>query len=271
MGYHAVNIGSNDLLAGIEFLRKLQGEINLPLISANLLDGRGGNPVFKTHVVLDPGGTKVGLVGLISDVPLGERTAPEGYFISNPIAAAKRVAAQLEGDCDIIAALCNLGSFKEYTNLVQQVEQVDFIFGSGGKRSYHQTIRSDGGRKALLLQAYPKGQYLGRIDLKVVGGNRDFVDLSRKTRMARQVKSIERQLDMYRSGTGRAKSIPQDKREEYIKRLEEFKKRTEAHVKKLEADSQTKSTLVNIPIRLDDKVKENPEIKEWVDRFKKGS
>jgi hypothetical protein len=123
----------------------------------------------------------------------------------------------------------------------------------------------------LLFQAYPKGQYLGRIDLKVVGGGGDFVDLSRKTRMERQIKSIEGQLDMYRSGTGRAKSISQGKREEYIKRLEEYKKRIEAHMKKLEVDSQVKSTLVSIPIRLDDKVKENPEIKELVDRFKKGS
>ena len=123
----------------------------------------------------------------------------------------------------------------------------------------------------MLFQAYSKGQYLGRIDLKVVGGDRDFVDLSRKTRMERQIKSIERQLDMYRSGTGRAKSIPPDKREEYIKRLEEYKKKTEARLKKLEVDSQAKSTLVSIPIRLDDKVKNNPEIKELVDRFKKGS
>ena len=271
MGYHAVNVGSNDLLAGIEFLKGLQREVNLPLVSANLLDERGGKPVFKTHVVFNTGGTKVGLLGLTSDTSPGDRAPPEGYFISNPIAAAKKVAAELEGDCDIVVALCNLGSFKEYTNLVQQVEQVDFIFGSGGKGSHHQTIRSDGGWKALLFQAYPKGQYLGRIDLKVVGGDRDFVDLSRKTRMERQIKSIERQLDMYRSGTGRAKSIPPDKREEYIKRLEEYKKKTEVRLKKLEVDSQAKSTLVSIPIRLDDKVKNNPEIKELVDRFKKGS
>jgi 2',3'-cyclic-nucleotide 2'-phosphodiesterase (5'-nucleotidase family) len=271
MGYHAVNVGFNDLLAGIEFLRGLQREVNLPLVSANLLDGRGGKPVFETHVVLDAGGTKVGLLGLTSDVAFREGTAPEGYFISNPVAAAKRVVAELAWNCDIIVALGNLGSFKEYTNLVQQVEQVDFIFGSGGKGSYHQTIRSDGGWKALLFQTYPKGQYLGRIDFKVVDGTRDFVDLSHKARMERQIKSIERQLDLYRSGTGMAKSIPQDKREEYIKKLEEFKERTEAHMKKLELDSQAKGTFFSNPIRLDDKVQDNPEIKGLVDRFKKGS
>jgi len=271
MGYHAVNVGFNDLLAGIEFLRGLQREVNLPLVSANLLDGMGGKPVFKTHVVLDAGGTKIGLLGLTSDAAFRERTAPEGYFVSNPVAAAKRVTAELEGNCDIIVALCNLGSFKEYTNLVQQVEQIDFIFGSGGKGSYHQTIRSDGARKALLFQIYPKGQYLGKIDFKVVEGTRDFVDLSHKARMEKQIERIERQLDMYRSGTGRAKSMPQDKREEYINRLEEFKKRTEAHVKKLEVDSQAKGTFVSNPVRLDDKVNDNPEIKGLVDRFKKGS
>ena len=271
MGYRAVNIGSDDLLAGIEFLRDLQREFHLPLLSANLMHEKGGKPVFKTHVVFDIGGIRVGLLGLTSDVHHNEGVAPEGYFISDPIVAAKRVAAKLEKDCDIIVALSNLGSFREYTKLAQQVKEVHFIFGSGGKASYNQTIRSDRDWKALLFQTYSKGQYLGRVDLKVVGGNRDFVDLGRRAHMERQIKSIERQLESYRRGTGSAKSIPQDKRDEYIKRLEDFKQRTEAQLKELEKDSRRRGTFINTPIRLDDKVKEDPEIKEFIDRFKKGS
>jgi len=271
MGYQAVNVGSNDLLAGIKFLRELQREIHLPLLSANLLHEKGGKPVFKTHVVFDVGGIRVGLLGLTSDVRRNGGVAPEGYFVSDPIVAAKRVAAKLEKDCDIIVALSNLGSFKEYTKLAQQVKEVHFIFGSGGKGFYHQTIRSDRGWKALLFQTYPKGQYLGRVDLKVVGGNRDFVDLGRRTHMERQIKSIERQLESYLGGTGGAKSIPQDKREEYIKRLEDFKQRTEAQLKEFEKDSRRRGTFINTPIRLDDRVKDDPEIKELVNRLKKGS
>lgn len=271
MGYQAVNIGSNDLLAGIEFLRELQGETHLPLLSANLLHERGGKPVFKTHLVFDVGGIRVGLLGLTSDVRRNEGVTPEEYFISNPIAAAKRVAATLERDCDMIVALGNLGSFKEYTKLVQGVEEVPFILGSGGKRFHHQTIRSDRGWQALLFQTYAKGQYVGRVDLNVVKGNRDFLDLSRKAHMEKQVKNIESQLESYRRGTGIAKSIPQDKRQDYIKRLEDYKNRTEARLSALEKDSREKSTFINTPIRLDDTVREDPEIKGMVDRFKKGS
>ncbi len=270
MGYHAINVGSNDLLAGIEFLSGLQRDIHLPLISSNILDEKDGKPLFKTRAIFDIGGTKIGLLSLTSGFAPHEQ-ATKGYVISDFMEAAKREAAQLGKDCHIVVALCNLGSFQDYAGLVRQVEKVGFIFGSGGKGSHHQTIQSDRGWKALLFQTYAKGQYLGRIDLKVVGGSHDFVDLSRMAHMERQIKSIERQLDTYRSGTGGAKSIPQDKREEYIKRLEEFKKRTEAQLKKLEEDSRDKSTYINSPIRLDDKVREDPEIKELVDRFKKGS
>jgi len=89
--------------------------------------------------------------------------------------------------------------------------------------------------------------------------------------LEKQINSIERQLESYRKGTGRAKSIPEDKRKKYINRLEEFKKRSEAQLSELEKDSRRNNTFISTPIRLDDKVKEDPGIKELVDRFKKGS
>jgi 2',3'-cyclic-nucleotide 2'-phosphodiesterase (5'-nucleotidase family) len=248
----------------------LQGEIHLPLLSANLLGRKGGTPTFKSHVVFDLDGIRVGVFGLTSDARHNESVPPEGYFVSDPISTAKRVAAELAKDCDIIVALSNLGSFKEYSKLVQQAEGIHFILGSGGKRSHHQIIRSDGGWKTLLFQLYPKGQYLGRVDLKIIKGARDFVDLRRKVQLERQINSIERQLESYRKGTGRAKSMPEDKRNEYINRLEEYKKKPEAQLNALEKDSRRNNTFMNTPIRLDGKIREDPEIKELVDRFKKG-
>ena len=271
MGYQAVNVGSNDLLAGIEFLKQLKEEVHLPLLSANILDAKGGNPIFKTHMRFDLNGIRVGVVGLTSDVHQQEGLIPEGYFVSDPLSAAKRIVAELATDCDIIVALGNLGSFKEYTELVQKVEALQFIFGSGGKGSYHHPIRSNSGATAMLFQAYAKGQYLGQVDLRVVKGDYDFVDLSRRSYLERTIKSIEGQLESYRTGSGRAAPIPQDKRDEYIKRLEDFKKRSEEQLKRLEKESRTKSTFINKPIRLNDTIKEDPDIKELIDRFNKGS
>jgi 2',3'-cyclic-nucleotide 2'-phosphodiesterase (5'-nucleotidase family) len=271
MDYQAINVGSNDLLAGIEFLKELKKEVHLPLLSANLLDGKGGKPIFKTHMRFDVGGIRVRVVGLTSDMPHQEGIVPEGYFVSDPLSAAKRMVAELATDCDIIVVLGNLGSFKKYTELAQRVEAIRFIFGSGGKGSYHHPIRSDSGSKAVLFQTYAKGQYLGRVDLKVVKGDRDFVDLSRRGSLERTIKRIENQLESYRKGSGKTASIPQDKRDEYIKRLEDFKKRSEEQLKRLENESRTRSTFINTAIRLNDTIREDPEIKELVDRFKKGS
>ncbi len=271
MGYQAVNIGSDDLLAGIEFLKGLQKEIHVPFLSGNLLDGETGKPIFKSHLIVDFGGIRIGIFGLTSDVRHNEGVTPEGYFISNPIAAAKWIVAELTKKCDVIVALSNLGSVKEYNKLVQGVEGIHFIMGSGGKGSSRQIIRSEGDRNAFLFQGRPKGQYLERIDLKVVKGSRNFVDLHQKANLERQINSIERQLDSYRRGTGRAKSIPQDKREEYIKKLEEFRNRTKARLEALERDSQGNSTFFHSTISLDDKVKDDPTIKDLVDQFKQSS
>jgi 5'-nucleotidase len=271
MGYQAINVGSNDLLAGIEFLKELKKEVHLPLLSANLLDGKGGKPIFKTHMRFAVGGIRVGVVGLTSDMPHQEDVVPEGYFVSDPLSAAKRMVAELATDCDIIVVLGNLGSFKKYTELAQRVEAIRFIFGSGGKGSYHHPIRSDSGSKAVLFQTYAKGQYLGRVDLKVVKGDRDFVDLSRRGSLERTIERIENQLESYRKGSEKTTSIPQDKRDEYIKRLEDFKKRSEEQLRRLENESRTRSTFINTAVRLNDTIKQDPEIKELVDRFKKGS
>ena len=65
--------------------------------------------------------------------------------------------------------------------------------------------------------------------------------------------------------------MPEDKRKIYINRLEGLKKRSEAQLSELEKDSRRNNTFISTPIRLHDKVKEDPEIKELVDRFKKGS
>jgi len=271
MGYQAVNIGSDDLLAGIEFLKGLQKEIHLPFLSANLLDGEAGKPVFKSHVIVDLGKMRVGIFGLTSYVRQNGGVTPEGYFISNPIEAAKGIVAELTKECDVIVALSNMGSLKEYHTLVQGVEGIHFIIGSGGKGSFNQIIRSDGDRNAFLFQARQKGQYLGRIDLKVVKGSRNFVDLGQKANLERQINSIEGQLDSYRRGTGRAESIPQDKREVYIEKLEEFRKRTKARLNALERDLKGNSTFFHSTICLDNKVKDDPNIKYLVDQFKQGS
>jgi 2',3'-cyclic-nucleotide 2'-phosphodiesterase (5'-nucleotidase family) len=271
MGYQAVNIGSDDLLAGIEFLKELQKGIHLPFLSANLLDGEAGKPIFKSHLIVNLGGIRVGIFGLTSDVLQNEGVTPEGYFISNPIAVAKGIVAELTKECDVIVALSNLSSFKEYTKLVQGAEGIHFIIGSGGKRSFRQIIRSDGDRNAFLFQARPRGQYLGRIELKFVKGSHNFVDLGQKANLERQINSIERQLDSYRRGTGRAKSIPQDKREVYIKKLEEFMKRTKTRLLAMERDSKRNSTFFHSTISLDDKVQDDPNIKGLIDQFKQGS
>jgi 2',3'-cyclic-nucleotide 2'-phosphodiesterase (5'-nucleotidase family) len=271
MGYQGVNVGSDDLLAGIEFLKELEREFHLPLLSANLLDERGSSPVFKTHVVLDLGGIRVGIFGLTSDIRQNEGVTSQGYFISNPLAAARRVAAELGKDCDVIMGLSNLDSFKEYSKLVQQVKDVRFIIGSGGTGVYHQTLRSDRGWEAFLFQAYPKGQYLGRVDLNIRKGARDFVDLRHKVNLEKQIDSIERKLDSSRRGTGGTKSIPQKRREEYIKKLEEFKKKSEGRLQELERDSRGNSSFTGTFISLDEKVMDDPEMKQLVDQFKKGS
>lgn len=81
-GYHltgldAYNVGAYDLSLGVDYLQTKQAEHRLPLLSANLRD-RTGKPLFRTHLVKEVGGVKVGIFGLadprlkIDKIPGGE-------------------------------------------------------------------------------------------------------------------------------------------------------------------------------------------------------
>jgi 5'-nucleotidase len=130
LGYHAVNIGAQDLSMGQEHFAALLPSISFPLLNCNYdfshseLSSR-----VKKYIVLKSGNLKIGITGLaaMANIP--------GVKVSNPFACANEVAKKLkkELNCDFVICLSQLDDeHRKYDDqkLAAGSEYIDLIIGS---------------------------------------------------------------------------------------------------------------------------------------------
>src|ERR1041385_3102159 len=101
MGYGALAVGSSDLLLGLDELLHLRARTRFPFLCANLELPAG--PPFPPSLVLESGGVRVGVIGLLVD-SIGklylERVAPGGKVLP-AIPSARKAIEGLKGKVDL--------------------------------------------------------------------------------------------------------------------------------------------------------------------------
>ena len=112
LGYDYVTLGNHDFNGGPERLEAYLGELKARCLCANVADREGRLPVAPWAVHTLGNGTRVGLVGVVTDwVNLWEK--PENLTrlsVSDPLAAAKRAVAQLrEAGVDVLVGIYHGG------------------------------------------------------------------------------------------------------------------------------------------------------------------
>jgi len=174
MGYRAMAVGSGDLAAGFDTLKKLEGKAKFPFLSANLVDRETQKPLFPTHVVVEAGGIRVGIFGLtlntMSRAYLA-KVAPQ-VVVTDPLEAGKKVLEELRGKVDLVVALSHL---REETNfeLISKLKELEIVvdpfiqYGSHHtwiKEEEWQTFKED----TLLLRSDGQGARLGVLDIQML-------------------------------------------------------------------------------------------------------
>ncbi len=66
MGYDAGTIGNHDIEAGPAVYDRIRREMNFPWLAANVVSTRTGSPYFEPYTVLNAGGKKIVVLGLIT-------------------------------------------------------------------------------------------------------------------------------------------------------------------------------------------------------------
>ncbi len=80
--YDAMGIGDDDLSLGKDFLVDLSKNASFPFISSNLMDKETGEALFKTHVIKETGGLRIGIFSLLSPYFFSVESDQESCFAS---------------------------------------------------------------------------------------------------------------------------------------------------------------------------------------------
>jgi 2',3'-cyclic-nucleotide 2'-phosphodiesterase/3'-nucleotidase len=66
LGYDAGTVGNHDIETGHAVYDRLVHEYNFPLLAANAIDAKTGNPYFKPYTIINKKGIRVAVFGLIT-------------------------------------------------------------------------------------------------------------------------------------------------------------------------------------------------------------
>ena len=227
MGYDALNIGDTDLGLGVEYLKNLQKKSNIPFLSANLKEKKMGKPIFKSHLVKEVDGMRIGIIGLLTpDIHPSIQKELKSYFIEDPIKAALEKINRYLADCDHIIALAHLTP-PEIQTFTQRISKISIIIG-GNDRSF---IFPKQFHHSIYVQTDAFGAHIGRMNLRLLKGSNEFVDVLPITMIQKNIKEVQKRIE-----------DPQYVKE--IEKLKEIQKQFNEQLKKM-PNTEGKNTFEN--------------------------
>lgn len=246
MGYDALNIGDTDLELGVKYLKTIQKNSKFPFLSANLKDKKTRKSVFNPYLIKEFDGLKVGVIGLTtSDVPSYIHKEIKGCYIEDPIKVATETINGSLSHCDHIIALAHLNP-PEIEDLARKVPQISIIIG-GNNRSF---IFPKQINHSIWVQTDPFGIHIGRLDLRLTKGSKEFVDVLPRRLIQKNIEEIQKKM-----------GDPQYAKE--MKNLKETEEKFLEEKKKL-PDAEGKNTYENFLTLLHPGMKSDPEIERVI-------
>lgn len=191
LGYDAIGLGEMDLNFGVGTLAADVNDHELPVVCANLNNGkqvsaasklqgvgpaadaaRRLNTIFPPYRIVTKAGARVGFLGLISPAVRAEpkdddKTAAQNaavYEIRDPLEVAKTVVPELRAACDILVVLAHMGE-DEATALVTAVPGIDLVVLGHDPQSRPITPKKIGA--TTVLRATSQGQNIGELSVKL--------------------------------------------------------------------------------------------------------
>ena len=177
LGYRFVVPYEFELALGQEGLKKIVNQFpSITLLAANVTVKEPG--IFKTGIVLDTAGIKIGILGLVNtSVKDGlPRAALSNYNFEAPVVAAKREVARLRSlGVSSIVILSNMDP-ADNAVVAQEIPGIDAIIADMPVRNAPETIRVRvelpdrpfvrPGTPALVARSAANGLGVGRLDLE---------------------------------------------------------------------------------------------------------
>lgn len=167
MKYDAMTLGNHEFGFGMDNFLKLEKMAKFPILSANILDRKTGNFLFKPYVIKECGSLKIAIFGLTSHTILynSEKAVLDRITILKPEEAYSRIYTEMKEKSDFIIFLSHLG-IEEDREFAKKHPEIRLIAGSHS-HTYMKEPEMAGG--TMIIHTGKYGECLGRVNLKFMG------------------------------------------------------------------------------------------------------
>ncbi|MEW6307232.1 MAG: multiheme c-type cytochrome [Verrucomicrobiota bacterium] len=163
MRFDALNVGQREAQLSADQLRALRQETPVPILSANLLDASGA-PVFEPYRLVERGGHRIALVGVLDPRGLGENLGA-GLTVERMEVTLGKLLPDLRGKADLIVLLAFTDE-ATLAALAREFYELDVILG--GKVSQPaQKLETE--NRSLILYVTNESRALGMLKFKLAG------------------------------------------------------------------------------------------------------
>jgi 2',3'-cyclic-nucleotide 2'-phosphodiesterase (5'-nucleotidase family) len=169
MGYDIASLGVHDFVIGVEGLKKFVREADFPFVCSNIVfegDTTKYPDFIKPYVIIEKGGVKFGIFGLISEyMPIYMlREKIEGLHFLKEIPTARRMVKELrERGADIIILLSHTGQDRELL-IAREVKGIDVIIGGFDGRGFREPYE-DPETHTVVVRTYGRLSDVGKLTL----------------------------------------------------------------------------------------------------------
>lgn len=135
--YDAVVLGPRDLSLGPARLKALLGNAVFPAVTTNLVSGETGRLFGTGHVIIERGGMRVGIIGVMPEkevkaaLPFYQQ---RGLFRLLPVEeAVGKAVEEIRGKVDVLTLICH-ESYEETCKLVGKISGIDLAISASDER-----------------------------------------------------------------------------------------------------------------------------------------
>jgi 2',3'-cyclic-nucleotide 2'-phosphodiesterase (5'-nucleotidase family) len=145
-------------------------ELNYPMLANNIFDKVTKKPVYPTYTIKEIGGLRIGLIGIASNIV--DKSMPpsfsEGIYFTLGKDELPQIIDLLRNieKVDLIVLISHLG-FTQDMKLISEIKGIDVCLGG---HTHNRLCKPVLNGKTIIMQSGSHGSFLGRLDLKVDGG-----------------------------------------------------------------------------------------------------
>lgn len=185
IGYDATTIGNHDVETGHAVYDRWRSQNRMPLLGANVIDSKSGQPYLEPYVILEKDGVRIAVLGLLT--PAIPAWLPEnlwsGLSFEDMVTSAKKWIPIIKSNenPDIIIGLFHsghdetmcTGEFLENASLkiAHEVPGFDALLIGHDHQKFHEVIENVAGEKVTVLNPANNAKAVGLLEFDIEKSN----------------------------------------------------------------------------------------------------